>query len=85
MVSFAIEGGRKAANKFVSNIRGVAFAPTLGDVGTTISHPSSSSHRYLSPEARNASGISEGFFRISVGLEDASELIEEFRKALDKQ
>ena len=85
MVSFAIEGGRKAANKFVSNIRGVAFAPTLGDVGTTISHPSSSSHRYLSHEARNALGISEGFFRISVGLEDASELIEEFRKALDKQ
>ena len=85
MVSFAIEGGRKAANKFVSNIRGVAFAPTLGDVGTTISHPASSSHRYLSPEARNTLGISEGFFRISVGLEDASELIEEFRKALDRQ
>lgn len=85
MVSFAIEGGRKAANKFVSNIRGVAFAPTLGDVGTTISHPASSSHRYLSPEARNALGISEGFFRISVGLEDANELIEEFRKALDRQ
>jgi len=85
MVSFIINGERKAANKFISSMKGVAFAPTLGDIGTTISHPASSSHRYLSPVSRNTLGISEGFFRVSVGLEEPSELIEKFKKALDKQ
>jgi cystathionine gamma-synthase len=54
----------------------VAFAPTLGDVGTTLSHPASSSHRALSPQARDALGLTEGFFRISVGIEDP-EVLEE--------
>jgi cystathionine gamma-synthase len=85
MVSFEIEGGRDAANKFISDIEGVSFAPTLGDVGTTISHPASSSHRYLSPEARKNLGISEGFFRVSVGLEEDKELIDIFKEALGNQ
>ena len=45
-------------------------APTLGDVGTTLSHPASSSHRALTPAMRESLGISEGFFRISVGIEE---------------
>ena len=69
MVSFELEGGRAAANVFVQAAKGLAFAPTLGDVGTTLSHPASSSHRALSEQARLALGITEGFFRISVGLE----------------
>jgi len=60
----------------------VAFAPTLGDVGTTLSHPASSSHRALSPEGRAALGISEGFFRVSVGLEDPEALCAEFSKGV---
>lgn len=83
MVSFEIDGGRDAANAFVRACEGVAFAPTLGDIGTTISHPPSSSHRALSAEARAALGISEGFFRISVGCEDADDLIARFRSAAE--
>lgn len=75
MVSFEIEGGRAAANAFARAADGIAFAPTLGDVGTTLSHPPSSSHRALTPEGRAAIGISEGFFRVSVGLEDPGALI----------
>ncbi len=75
MVSFEIEGGRAAANAFAEAAKGIAFAPTLGDVGTTLSHPASSSHRALTPEGRDAIGISEGFFRVSVGLEDPEALI----------
>lgn len=82
MVSFEIDGGRAAANALTRAATGLAFAPTLGDVGTTLSHPASSSHRALSPEARAAIGVSEGFFRVSVGLEDPEALIAEFRKAL---
>ena len=72
---------RAAANRFVKNTREIAFAPTLGDVGTTLSHPASSSHRALNISEREALGISEGFFRISVGIEDPDALIRAFTKA----
>lgn len=83
MVSFVLNGGREQANAFTTGAAGLAFAPTLGDVGTTISHPASSSHRALSAENRAAIGITEGFFRISVGLEDSDALLAEFAKGLD--
>lgn len=70
MVSFELTGGRSAANAFTRAADGLNFAPTLGDVGTTLSHPASSSHRALTPGERAALGLSEGFFRVSVGLED---------------
>ncbi len=70
MFSLELTGGREAANAFTRAASDIAFAPTLGDVGTTLSHPASSSHRGLTPEARGALGISEGFFRVSVGIED---------------
>ncbi len=82
MVTFEIAGGRGAANAFAQAAQGVAFAPTLGDVGTTLSHPASSSHRALSAEHRAAIGISEGTFRVSVGLEDPQALIETFDAGL---
>ena len=82
MVSFELDGGRAAANAFTRAARGLAFAPTLGDVGTTLSHPASSSHRALSPERRAELGLSEGFFRVSVGLEPAEDLAAIFESAI---
>ncbi len=82
MLSFEIEGGRAAANALVRAVPQISFAPTLGDIGTTLSHPATSSHRALTSDARAALGISEGFFRVSVGVEDAGLLIRDFRAAL---
>jgi cystathionine gamma-synthase len=82
MVCFEVDGGRAAANALVRAAPQIAFAPTLGDIGTTISHPASSSHRALSAEEREALGMSEGFFRVSVGVEDITALTEEFRAAI---
>lgn len=82
MVSFALKGGRAEVNRFLRAAEHIAFAPTLGDVGTTISHPASSSHRALTAEARAAIGISEGFLRVSVGVEDGDQLIREFTAAV---
>jgi cystathionine gamma-synthase len=82
MVSFRLKGGRAEVNRFLRAAEHVAFAPTLGDVGTTISHPASSSHRGLTPEGRAAIGIDEGFIRVSVGVEDADQLIREFEAAV---
>jgi cystathionine beta-lyase/cystathionine gamma-synthase len=81
MVSFELAGGRAAANAFTAAADGICFAPTLGDVGTTLSHPASSSHRSLSPSERAGLGLSEGFFRVSVGLEDPDALLAIFSDA----
>jgi len=83
MVAFEIAGGRDSANRLVRGAAGIAFAPTLGDVATTMSHPASSSHRALTPGARAALGLSEGFFRVSVGCEPAGEVLARFGTALD--
>ncbi|MGB7241327.1 MAG: aminotransferase class I/II-fold pyridoxal phosphate-dependent enzyme [Sulfitobacter sp.] len=83
MVSFELEGTRAAANAFTRAADGISFAPTLGDVGTTISHAASSSHRALTEQARADLGMTEGFFRVSVGLEDADALCDIFSHAVD--
>jgi cystathionine gamma-synthase len=82
MVSFEVAGGRAQANALTRGAPDLAFAPTLGDIGTTLSHPASSSHRALTPDGRAALGISEGFFRVSVGIEDIELLKAEFARAI---
>jgi cystathionine gamma-synthase len=82
MVSFRVPGGRAAANALVRAAGNIAFAPTLGDIGTTLSHPATSSHRALRARDRAALGITEGFFRISVGIEDIELLKQEFEAAI---
>ncbi len=84
MMSFILKGGRAAANAFTRAAPEIAFAPTLGDVATTLSHPPSSSHRGLTPEGRANLGITEGFFRVSVGVEDEGILVTEMLRAADE-
>jgi cystathionine beta-lyase/cystathionine gamma-synthase len=83
MVSFELKGGRDAANRFTRAAEGICFAPTLGDVGTTLSHPATSSHRGMSGEERAALGLSEGFFRVSVGVEAPDSLQGIFGRAVE--
>ena len=82
MLSFEIDGGRAEAEALVAALPEAAFAPTLGDITTTLSHPASSSHRALGVAERAALGISEGFFRISAGCEETEALTRAFRRAL---
>lgn len=80
MLSFEIEGGRDAANRLVSALPEIPFAPTLGDIATTLSHPASSSHRGLSQQERSSMGVSEGFFRVSAGCEPTDSIVRTFRE-----
>lgn len=82
MVSFTLDGGRDVVNRFLRAAAHIPFAPTLGDVGTTLSHPASSSHRGLTAEGRAAIGIEEGFIRMSVGVEDVEMLERELVAAV---
>ncbi|MEM9781549.1 MAG: aminotransferase class I/II-fold pyridoxal phosphate-dependent enzyme [Pseudomonadota bacterium] len=82
MLSFRLRGGRREVNAFLNAAHEVPFAPTLGDVATTLSHPASSSHRALSEEARLALGITEGFIRMSVGVDDAGAVGDRLERAV---
>jgi len=82
MVTFEIEGGRPQVNAFIEAAASIPFAPTLGDIGSTLSHPASSSHRGLAAEDRARLGIGEGMFRLSVGIEPEEMLIDELNAAL---
>jgi cystathionine gamma-synthase len=75
-------GGRDEVNLFIEAAAGIPFAPTLGDIGSTLSHPASSSHRGLGVDKRAALGIGEGMFRLSVGIEPVEMLIGELDAAL---
>ncbi len=74
---------RARADLLLAGLPGVALAPSLGDVATTVSHPGLSSHRGLGPERRRALGIGDGLLRFSVGIEAEEDLLAELGAALD--
>jgi len=74
VLSFEVKGGREAAWRFIDATRLMSITANLGDAKTTITHPGSTTHGRLSPEAKAAAGISEGLIRIAVGLEDIEDL-----------
>ena len=82
MLSIDLRGGGGAADAFIKGLDGVRLAPSLGDVATTVSHPTSTSHRGLSPQQRHALGIGDGLVRISTGIEHIDDLVAEFDAAL---
>jgi cystathionine beta-lyase/cystathionine gamma-synthase len=84
ILSFELRGGLRAASRFFRACRLIALAPSLGDVTTTSSHPARSSHAYLSEEERAAMGVTDGLVRLSAGLEDAEDLLEDLSRALSK-
>lgn len=74
VLSFVVKGGREGAWKFIDGTRIMSITANLGDAKTTITHPASTTHGRLSPEAKAAASISEGLIRIAVGLEDINDL-----------
>ena len=82
MLAFELAGGREAVNRFMRKAPGIPFSPSLGHTTTTLSHPATTSHRYVSPAERKRQGISDGLIRLSVGFEDFEQIQEEFLKGL---
>lgn len=74
VLSFELKGGRDAAWRFIDATRMLSITANLGDAKTTITHPASTTHGRLSPEAKAAAGITEGLIRIAVGLEDINDI-----------
>jgi O-succinylhomoserine sulfhydrylase len=82
IVSFDVKGGRAAAWRVIDSTRLVSITGNLGDVKTTITHPASTTHGRISPEARAAAGIGEGLVRLSVGLEAVEDLKADLERGL---
>ncbi len=82
MLSFEVAGGQPAALDVVRKLNLPVHAPSLGGTETLITLPSMTSHAGLDPEERRGLGISDGLLRVSVGIEDTEELIEDFHQAL---
>ena len=82
MLSFRMRGGFTAADALVRRLQHISFAPSLGGVHTTLSHPALTSHRAYMADERSRLGIDDGLLRLSVGAEPISVLQEDFQRAL---
>ena len=82
MLSFELNGGYRAGKRFVEAVDIATLAVSLGGTETLVQHPASMTHGPLTDQERRVSGISEGLVRVSVGLEDADDLIDDFDRAI---
>jgi len=84
MVGFEVKGGKAGAFRFLNGLKLALISNNLGDAKTLVTHPATTTHQRLSPEARAELGISDGFIRLSAGLEHADDLIEDIHAALER-
>jgi len=82
MLSFDLAGGAVAVERLMSRTRLLEFAPSFGDVATTWTYPTRTSHRRVSEDEQKSMGIGPGLVRVSVGLEDVDDLIADLDQAL---
>ena len=82
IVSFDVKGGKQAAWRVIDSTKLISITGNLGDVKTTITHPGTTTHGRLTPEARAAAGIGDGLIRLAVGLEGVEDLTADLARGL---
>jgi len=82
IVAFELKGGKDAAWKLIDSTRVLSITANLGDTKSTITHAATTTHGRLTPEQRQAAGISDGLVRISVGLEDVEDIKQDLARGL---
>ena len=82
MLSFEINGQLSKVIQILNKLKFCSMAPTLGDVDTLVLHPATSSHLNVDKAQREANGISDGLVRLSVGIEDVRDIIQDLEQAL---
>jgi cystathionine gamma-lyase len=83
MITFYIKGGMSAARTFLENVQIFALAESLGGVESLIEHPAIMTHASIPPEIRKSLGIDDSMIRLSVGIEDQNDLLNDLARALD--
>jgi O-succinylhomoserine sulfhydrylase len=84
LVGFEVKGGKPAAFRCLNALKLSRISNNLGDAKSLVTHPATTTHQRLTPDARAELGISEGFIRFSAGLEHPDDLIEDLTAALEK-
>jgi O-succinylhomoserine sulfhydrylase len=83
MLTISLKGGKPAAFKFLNAMELILISNNLGDSKSLATHPATSTHQRLTPEQRAKQGIDDGLIRISIGLEDPEDLLEDITQALE--
>jgi len=84
VISFGVKGGVEEGKKFINSLKLASLVVHVGDIRTHVLHPASMTHRQLSKEDQLAAGIKENQIRLSVGIENADEIINDLVQALEK-
>jgi len=82
ILSFGVKGGREAGRKFIEGVLLASHLANVGDAKTLVLHPASTTHQQLSSEDLEAAGVSEDLIRVSVGIEDPLDIIDDLSRAL---
>jgi O-acetylhomoserine (thiol)-lyase len=82
ILGFGIKGGREAGAKFIDSVKLCSHLANIGDAKTLVIHPASTTHQQLSDQEQLASGVSPDYIRVSVGIEDVEDIIEDLNQAL---
>jgi len=80
--TFGIKGGREAGRRFIENVRLFSHLANVGDAKSLVIHPASTTHQQMDAAALKAAGIGEDMIRLSIGLEDADDLIDDLGTAI---
>ena len=84
VVSFGVKGGREAAMKFMDSLRLAQIVVHVADARTSVLHPASTTHRQLTDEQLVDAGISADLVRLSVGIENIEDILEDLEQAFNK-
>jgi O-acetylhomoserine (thiol)-lyase len=82
LVGFGIKGGLEAGRKFINSVKLLSHLANIGDAKTLVIHPASTTHSQLTKEELLATGVTEDFIRLSIGLEDIEDIKEDIDQAL---
>jgi cystathionine beta-lyase/cystathionine gamma-synthase len=82
--SFVVDGGRRQAMDLLNGLQLVDISNNIGDSRSLATHPASTTHHSVGPEAREIMGVAEGMIRVNIGLEDPLDVIDDFDRALTK-
>jgi len=84
LIGFGIKGGLEAGQKFIESVQLLSHLANIGDAKSLVIHPASTTHQQLTPEEQKATGVTQDYIRLSVGIEDPEDIIEDIEQALQK-
>jgi len=84
LVGFGIKGGLEAGKRFIESVRLLSHLANIGDAKSLVIHPASTTHQQLSREEQEATGVTDDYIRLSIGIEDAEDIQEDIDQALKR-